>query len=80
MTATGFGYFAERAEAGGYAWLNTSLSGKGAVYSDPASAFLASENSYLLFRIARDGRRLRAEIKRLSDGAVLDACEREGRP
>ena len=75
LTATGFGYFAERAEADGYPWLNTSLNGKGAVYRDPDSKFLASENSYLLFRFNKGAPAMRVEIKRLADGAVLDASD-----
>lgn len=75
LTATGFGYFAERAEADGYPWFNTSLNGKGDVYRDPSSKFLASENNYLLFRFKTGAPALRVEIKRLSDGAVLDASD-----
>lgn len=73
LTATGFGYFAERAELAGYAWYNTSLKGKGDVYRDPHSQFLAGEDSYLLFRFNKGARALSVEIKRLSDGGVLDA-------
>jgi hypothetical protein len=75
LTATGFGYFAERAEADGYPWFNTSLNGKGDVYRDPLSKFLASENTYLLFRIKKGAPKVRVEIRRLADGAVLDASE-----
>jgi hypothetical protein len=75
LTATGFGYFAERAEANGYAWFNTSLNGKGDVYRDPHSQFLASENSYLLFRVKRGGSSMSVELKRLADGQVLDTSE-----
>ena len=75
LTATGFGYFAERAEEDGYPWFNTSLNGKGDVYRDPLSKFLARENTYLLFRFKRGASRMRVEIKRLADGQVLDASE-----
>lgn len=79
LTATGFGYFAERAETEGYPWFNTSLNGRGDVYRDPASAFLASEDSYLLFRFRRGQAEMTAEIRRLADGAVLDAKKVEAR-
>ncbi len=75
LTATGFGYFAERAERDGLPWFNTSLNGKGTVYKDPASRFIASENSYLLFRFKKGSATVRVEIKRLADGQVLDASE-----
>lgn len=75
LTATGFGYFAERAEQDGYPWFNTSLNGKGTVYKDPASRYIASENSYLLFRFRKGGETMRVEIKRLEDGQVLDVSD-----
>ena len=75
LTATGFGYFAERAEEGGYPWFNTSLSGTGTVYKDPSSRFIASENSYLLLRFRKGAPTLRVELKRLADGQVLDASD-----
>ena len=75
LTATGFGYFAERAEKDGFPWFNTSLSGKGAAYKDADSRFFASENSYLLFRFKKGAATMRVEIKRLEDGQVLDASE-----
>ena len=75
LSATGFGYFAERAEEGGYPWFNTSLSGTGTVYKDPSSRFVASENSYLLFRFRKGAPTVRVELKRLADGQVLDASD-----
>lgn len=73
LTATGFGYFAERAERDGYPWFNTSLNGKGDVYRDPHACFLARENSYLLFQFKRGAVRMEASLRRLEDGTVLDA-------
>jgi hypothetical protein len=75
LTATGFGYFAERAEKDGFPWFNTSLNGTGDVYKDPASCYLARENSYLLFRFRKGLAKMQVEIKRLKDGQVLDASE-----
>ncbi|MBU4459454.1 MAG: hypothetical protein KJ579_02710 [Verrucomicrobia bacterium] len=75
LSATGDGYFAERAETDGFPWFNTSLNGIGDVYKDSSSKFLASENNYLLFRFRKGARTMRVEIKRLEDGAVLDASE-----
>jgi hypothetical protein len=76
LTATGFGYFAERAETRGYPWLNSSLSGKGDRFPDSESKFLVSENSYLFFRFKRGQNEMTAEIRRLEDGAVLDRITR----
>ena len=63
LTATGFGYFAERAEDGGFPWFNTSLNGTGAVYKDALSRFRKGASA------------VRVELKRLADGRVLDASE-----
>jgi hypothetical protein len=76
LTATGFGYFAERAETGGYPWFNSSLSGKGDRFPDTESKFLVSENSYLFFRFKRGQNEMTAEIRRMEDGAVLDKITR----
>ncbi|MBW3598447.1 MAG: hypothetical protein KY475_14395, partial [Planctomycetes bacterium] len=40
---TGFGYFAERAEVGGFPYYNTSLNGTGNQYPNPHSKFLAGQ-------------------------------------
>ncbi|MGC4005647.1 MAG: hypothetical protein QM811_22015 [Pirellulales bacterium] len=71
---TGFGYFAERAEADGIPYVNTSLGGRGAKYPDPASKFFASEDNYLLLTAVPDGKILRIELKSLT-GKVLDTID-----
>ena len=68
---SGFGYFAERALVAGVPCLNTSVSGRGDRYPDPKSAFLASEDNYVLLTFA-PGQPARMELKNLA-GAVLDA-------
>ena len=68
---TGFGYFAERAMVDGVPCVNTSVSGKGDRYPDPASFFLKSEDNYVL-RTFVPGRGARLELKSLV-GEVLDA-------
>jgi hypothetical protein len=70
---TGFGYFAERAVVEGLPCYNTSVSGKGDRYPDPASAFLASEDNYMLLTFEA-GRPMRVELKSLA-GTVLDRSE-----
>jgi hypothetical protein len=72
MAVTGFGYFGERAEVGGFPYYNTSASGTGAKYPDPKSAFFASEDNFLLLRAPRDRSKLVVELRNL-DGAVLDS-------
>ena len=74
---TGFGYFAERAEVDGFPYFNTSLSGKGDKYPDSQSKFLASEDSYILLTVKRDGP-MTVEIKSLKN-TVLDRQEYERR-
>lgn len=74
IAVTGFGYFAERAEVDGFAYYNTSLSGKGAKYPDPQSKFFASEDSYLLLSAKKEPRTLIVEIKSLA-GETLDRKE-----
>lgn len=68
---TGFGYYAERAVVDGFPYYNTALSGKGARYPDPHSAFLASEDSYILLTFDRKAGTMTAQIKSLA-GKVLD--------
>ena len=71
VTIAGFGYFAERAEADGVPYLNTSLSGRGDRYPDPASKFLTSADNYVLLTVDRAGGTLTVALKSL-EGAVLD--------
>lgn len=78
---TGFGYFAERAMPEGVGGFkipsfNTAVGGKGAVYKDPKSAFLASEDNYLLFTFVEKNVP-RAELKSL-EGATLDRSAENG--
>ncbi|MCX7045220.1 MAG: metallophosphoesterase [Candidatus Sumerlaeota bacterium] len=68
---TGFGYFAERAEVNGFPYFNTSLSGKGAKYPDPASKFFQGEDSYILLTFRNGPAQMTVEIKSL-DGSVMD--------
>ena len=68
---TGFGYFAERAEVDGFPYFNTALKGTGDRYPDPKSAFLASEDNYLLITLRRGAPHMTLELKSLK-GAVLD--------
>jgi len=70
---SGFGYFAERAELDRFPYYNTSLNGKGTRYSDPHSKFIASEDSYILLTVKREGP-MTVEIKSLK-GEVLDRRE-----
>lgn len=70
---TGFGYFAERAMVKGFPCFNTSVSGKGDRYPDPASTFLKSEDNYVLLTFASGGKG-RVELKSLG-GEVLDTHE-----
>lgn len=74
IAVTGFGYFAERADFDGFAYYNTSLSGKGAKYPDPQSKFFASEDSYLLLTAKKEPHTLTVEIKSLA-GETLDKKE-----
>lgn len=70
LVVTGFGYFAERAEADGTTYYNTSVSGTGTPYKDPHSAFLRSADNYLLLTVSPG--RLKAQLRSLPDGEVLD--------
>lgn len=70
---SGFGYFAERAEADGFPYFNTAL-GVGAKYPDPKSKFFASEASYILLRFRKGAPKFAVEIKNLK-GEVLDQSE-----
>lgn len=74
LAVSGFGHFAERAEADGVAYYNTSLNGKGDRYPDPRSEFLAGEDSYLLLTFRNGADRMTAELKSLG-GGVLDRRE-----
>ncbi|QDU00631.1 hypothetical protein V6x_03060 [Gimesia chilikensis] len=71
LCATGFGYFAERAEVDGLTCYNTSLSGTGTKYPDPHSKFLAGQDSYLLLTCNRAAGTMTADLKNLK-GDVLD--------
>lgn len=71
---TGFGHFAERAEADGVAYFNTSLTGTGAKYPDPKSQALFSTHNYLLITAKRGAKTLTVELKDL-DGKLLDRSE-----
>ena len=72
LVATGYGYYAERADENGFPWYNTALGCNGDVYKDKYSKFLASEHSYLLFTFKRGASKMQTEIKRLGDGKALD--------
>ena len=71
IAITGFGYYAERADVGGFTYYNTSLSGKGSQYQDSQSAFLEGADSYILLTLTKNPARMVVEIKGL-DGTVLD--------
>lgn len=70
---TGFGYFAERAEVGGFPYYNTALNGRGHQFPDPQSKFLAGEDSYVLLMVEGGGK-MAVEIKSL-ENTVLDRRE-----
>lgn len=70
VAITGFGHFAERAEPAGLTSFNTSLQGEGDRYPDPESAFLRSENNYLLLTLDRAEGTVAVEFKNL-DGERL---------
>jgi hypothetical protein len=72
LCITGFGYFAERAAVDGFAYYNTSVNGTGDKYPDPKSAFLASEDNFVLMTFRRQPSSLRVELRNM-DGKVLDA-------
>lgn len=74
LAITGFGYFAERAEVGGFSLYNTSLSGRGDRYPDPQSKFLKGEDNYVLLTVHPQPPKMTVEIKSL-DGIVLDRQE-----
>lgn len=71
IAITGFGYYAERADVGGFTYYNTSLSGKGNQYPDSQSAFLKGADSYILLTLTKKPARMVVEIKGL-DGTALD--------
>jgi hypothetical protein len=77
IAVSGFGYFAERAEADGFHFWNTSLGGKGDRYPDPHSKFLAGEHNYLLITVEK--KQMTVELKSL-DGRVLDRQEYRPQP
>lgn len=74
LAITGFGYFAERAEADGFTYYNTSVSGKGAKYADSKSALIKSEDNYILMNVDRKQKALSVELKSTA-GDVLDRKE-----
>lgn len=74
LAITGFGYFGERAEVGGFSYYNTSVSGTGSRYPDPKSVVLKSEDNFVLLTFHREPALLRVELKSLA-GEVLDRKE-----
>lgn len=70
---SGFGYFAERAEADGLPYFNIALAA-GDKYPDPKSKFFAAEASYLLLRFAKGAEKFAVEIKKLN-GEMMDRSE-----
>jgi len=72
LCATGFGYFGEFSDENGFPWYNTSLNGRGDLYKDPCSQFVTQEDNYLLFRCTRGAPQMHVDIKRLSDGKILN--------
>lgn len=65
LAVTGFGHFAEHAESGGTAYVNTSLSGRGDRYPDPTSRWMASADNYLLLTVPSAGP-MRVAVKSVS--------------
>lgn len=74
LAITGFGYFGERAEADGFSYYNTSVSGTGSRYADPKSVVLKGEDNFLLLTLRREPAILRVEMKNLN-GETLDRKE-----
>jgi len=70
FVVTGFGYYAERAEADGTSYYNTSASGTGTPYKDPSSVFLRSEDNFMLLTFSK-GKAV-AQLRRIPDGKVMD--------
>jgi len=68
---TGYGHYAERAELDGHTYYDISLHGKGTLYRDPHSKFIASEHNYLLMTFDRAARTMTVDLKTLA-GEVLD--------
>ena len=60
LAITGFGYFAEGADAGGTSYYNTSVRGKGAEYRDPNSLVFQNEDNFMLLHLRRHPAQLRA--------------------
>ena len=79
IAISGYGYFCERAEAGGFSYYNTSLNGTGDKYPDGSSTFLASENNYVLLTFRAGTKKMTVELKKLADGQVLHRREHGGR-
>ncbi len=71
IAITGFGYYAERAEADGFPYYNTAL-GVGAKYPDRQSKFFESVASYVLITVTKE--KMTVQLKSL-DGRVLDTKE-----
>ena len=63
---TGLGSSAERAEADGFPYHNTSLNGGGNPYADPQSKFLAGDDGSIRLTVTRDGK-MPVEIKSLKN-------------
>lgn len=79
LVISGFGYYAERAESDGLTYLNTSLSGRGDRYPDPASKWLRSADNYVLLTFHKAVGTMTVEMKSLT-GEVLDRQQYQSKP
>ena len=76
---SGFGSFAERAEAKGLPYFNTALKTGDDLRDPQASKFYAATANYVLMTFPKEGDTMTVELKGL-DGAVLDRSAWPGRP
>lgn len=66
-------YHAERTDADGMTYYNSSVRGNGTFGHDPLAAFTDKAASYQLLTLDREAETMRSELKALDDGRVLDS-------
>lgn len=73
LAISGECYHAERTEVDGVTYYNSSVRGNGSFGHDPQAAFSDKSASYQLLTLDREAGTLKAELKALDDGRVLDS-------
>ena len=73
LAISGECYHAERTEVDGMTYYNSSVRGNGSFGHDPQAAFSDKSASYQLLTLDREAGTLKAELKALDDGRVLDS-------